>query len=198
MRNIGDIVWLALPKYEDVYTRCPDCLGTARWHCVLPSGEEFDVECPRCYPGGYMASTGQVKEELTFQCEAVEAVIAGVQMRDGAVEYTTSNGHFFSDPHDVCDTKEEALARCIVKGKEHVASEMERFHKHAKSKGRPRKDEFGNRVASDNFGGQSIVYAKRQIRQAFKDALKWAQYALSKGVTVDMDKLFNEVKGRKQ
>lgn len=39
---------------------CPDCLGSAEWRVVAPSGEEWKVPCNTCSAGYY--STGQVVE----------------------------------------------------------------------------------------------------------------------------------------
>ena len=61
--SIGNKVWVPYAKREQIFKQCPDCLGTAQWHCTLPNGEEFDIECPRCYPGGYSPSTGQIGED---------------------------------------------------------------------------------------------------------------------------------------
>jgi len=192
MRNIGDKVWVPMARIEQIEKTCPDCLGTARWHCTLPSGEEFDVECPRCYPGGYLPSTGKVSEELSFVARAIKANITGLRVNSDGVEYTVTGGLLFRDERDVCDTEADAVARCAVKSKEYVDSQNAELARQAKSKGRPRKNEDGTRAASGDFGGSAIVYAHSQIRRAFDDAIRWADFAMRKGVELNLLGLLND------
>ncbi len=190
MRNINDKVWVPKAHLTNVEALCPDCIGTARWHCVLPSGEEFDVECPRCYPGGYDRSTGKIHEEWQFVADAVETTITGISIVKQGFEYSTIAGRF--DDIDVCDTKEQALARCQVKTQEYVDNENAALKKRAQSKGRPRKGPNGEREASDDFGGRSIVYARSVIRTSLKEAIRWANFAERHGVKQDLQAMLQE------
>ena len=191
MRNVGDKVWVPKARLTNIESVCPDCLGKAQWHCTLPSGEEFDVECPRCYPGGYDRSTGKVKEEWEFIATAVQSVIIGMRIDGDKVEYTTTGNYVFEE-HEVCDTKEQAEVVCHAKAQEYVDSQNNELKRIAKSKGRPRKGLNGEREASDDFGGRTIVYARSQIRSGLKEAIKWAKFAERHGVKHDLAVMLQE------
>lgn len=191
MRNIGDTVWVPVNEYRQVERQCPDCLGTARWHVTLPNGEQFDVECPRCYPGGYSASTGVVREDWEHIVKVKQVRIVGIDTRDG-VRYTTDGGWTVLDS-DACDTEAQAATAAEQIGVKYVKQEMARMARLAKNKGRPRKGPNGERMATEFDGIQSVVYAKSQIRMALKDAQNWARFAATKGVTVSIPDMLAKV-----
>jgi hypothetical protein len=184
MRNIGNVVWVPVPEYRQIERQCPDCLGTARWHCTLPNGEQFDVECPRCYPGGIAASTGVIREDYETVVKVGQLAIVGIDTADG-LRYTTENRYSFKES-DVFDTEDQAKARAAEIGEEHVRNESARMARIAKNKGRPQRGPNGERQPADFDGIQSVVYAKSQIRRAMKDAKNWARFAATKGVKVDL------------
>lgn len=186
MRSIGDSVWIPLGKMTQIPKQCPDCLGTARWHVVLPSKEEFDVECPRCYPGGYAASTGVVLEDYTFVTRVANVQITGVSTSSGKVEYSTSDNHCCLTDDDVCDTEALALERCKVKMEKYCRNQTDNMSRIAKSKGRPRKGQNGERIASDDSAIGFVRYARSVIRGSLKEAFKWAAYSLGKGAKSDV------------
>jgi hypothetical protein len=188
MRAIGDTVWVPVPERKQIEQQCPDCMGTAQWHVKLPSGEEFDVECPRCYPGGYSPSTGVIREEWENVVKVQQDVITGIETQGGAengVRYKTGN-HFSFEDSDVCDTEDQAKERATQIGEMRVRDEMQRMDAYAKSKGRPKKDKYGNREATEFDGIRSVVYAQGCIRRAFKDAMSWARFAERKGKKIDL------------
>jgi hypothetical protein len=191
MRNIGDIVWVPAPEYRQVERQCPDCLGTARWHVILPTGEQFDVECPRCYPGGYSASTGIIREDFENIIKVAQLTITGIDTSDG-VRYTMDNHYTFPETN-VFDTEDQAKARAVEIGAEHVKNEMARMAQIAKSKGRPQKGPNGERVKTEFDGIQAVVYAKSQIRRALKDAHNWARFAARMGVTINIQDMLAKV-----
>lgn len=186
MRSIGDVVWIPIGQVMQIPKQCPDCLGTARWHVILPSKEEFDVECPRCYPGGYLASTGVVMEDYSFVTQVVNVVITGVRMNGGNVEYTTSDNHCFGDQADICDTETQATERCKVKMDDYCRQKTQEMARIAKSKGRPRKGDRGQRIASDDSAIGYVQYARGEIRSALKKAFEWAAFSLAKGAKSDV------------
>jgi hypothetical protein len=191
MRNIGERVWVPFNEYRQVERQCPDCLGTARWHVTLPTGEQFDVECPRCYPGGYSASTGIIREDWEYIVGVTQQEIVGIDTSDG-VRYTLANRYTVKGD-DTFDSKEAAEARAAEIGAEHVKNEMARMAQIAKSKGRPQKGPNGERVKTEFDGIQSVVYAKSQIRRALKDAHNWARFAAKKGVTINIQDMLAKV-----
>lgn len=186
MRNIGDTVWVPQAKSQPVWEQCPDCLGTARWHVVLPSGEEFDCECCRCYHGGFEPSNGKVCERHEVSAFAVQAIINGIEDRGEGIRYSTTAECGLSDA-DLFDDEAGALARSVVKAREWHDAEDARMHEHAKRKGRPRKTADGIRQANDmDFGGGSINYARSQVRQSIKEAFRWIAYAARHGAVIDI------------
>ena len=190
-RQLGNKVWIPYAKREPVFKQCPDCLGTMRWHCVLPCGEEFDVECPRCYPGGFEASTGVVCEEHTIKGGAVLTTITGVQTWNDKIEFSTEDGSGLTED-ELFDTEAEALARSVVKMTEWTKREDEEKVKRARSKGRPRKDQHGNRAANDSeFGGGTANYARRVVRDSLREAFRWIDFAKRKGTEIDLLKIYN-------
>ena len=189
MRNIGDVVWISRTSSEAVEKQCPDCLGTARWHCVLPNGEEFDVECARCYHGGFDLSNGIVCEEYKVQGIAVRDTISRIEMRVDGIEYTVGGYCGFGDD-EIYDTEEEALAWAQVKSAEWADAEHKRLEEIARRKGRPSK---GKRGANPmEFGGGSANYARSQVRAAIREANRWIDYAARKGTVIDFQKMITE------
>lgn len=193
--NIGDAVWVPMSEYGKVWEQCPDCLGTCHWHVTLPSGEEFDCECCRCYPGGYEASTGKIGEKWTVTGKAVQTQVTSVAVRDGEAEYGTSVRSCLKES-DIFADEASAFARSLVMGKEWADAEFERMHAHAIAKGRPRKNrETGRHEANDGaFGGGSINYAKSQVRRGIEEAFKWIEYARRKGCELSIDKFVNDAR----
>lgn len=45
---IGDPVFVGMVESTRREVQCPDCLGTKKWKCITPAGEELQVHCPRC------------------------------------------------------------------------------------------------------------------------------------------------------
>lgn len=197
MINIGDMVWIPTATHEPVRTTCPDCMGTARWHCVLPCGEEFDVECPRCYHGGYDPSDGIVCESHHIVQGAEKATITGMELRDGVLRYVTERGYGLTDA-DICVDEASALERSKVKARAYWDEEDARLLAMAKRKGRPRKKADGSREANPlEFGGGASNYARGQVRAAMREANKWIAFAARHGTTIDLPKMMEQEKGGK-
>lgn len=195
-RSIGDVIWIPRVQLEQVEEQCPDCLGTARWHVVLPSGEEFDCECCRCYHGGFEPSNGRIREKWRWNASAIQVEITGAQVRNDSIEYSTVCGNVMES--DTFDTEDEALVRSQEKGERQRNAEYDRLHKIATSKGRPRKDPVtGARQANDmDFGGRSIAYAKSQVRRSIEEAFRWINYAARRGATIDICKVIEDHKAK--
>lgn len=196
MRNIGDSVWVATVRQEQVEKTCPDCLGSGRWHCVLPNGEEFDCECARCSHGGYEPSNGKVKEDYTLIVGAEQATITGVkQVSNGQFEYDTTKG-WSKKECDLHDTAELAEAQAKVQAQEWLDNEYQGLLKLARSRGRPRKKKDGTREANPmEFGGSAINYARSEIRRAIKEAARWNDFAKRKGADIDWRKMIEDALG---
>ena len=184
MRNIGDKVWIPNASRKPVYKQCPDCLGTARWHCSLPNGENFDIECPRCHHGGYKPSDGIVCEEHIVVEGCFDAVVMGMEMRDGVLEYRTDRGSCLEEI-DLCDTREEAIERSKIKMKKYSDAEDRQMSESAKKKGRPQKDKDGNREAND-MDLQTQEYARKIVRDSIKEAQRWIEHAKLHGTVIDL------------
>lgn len=184
-RKLGDVVWIGDATYQAIETECPDCLGKTKWHVTLPSGEAFDVECPRCYPGGFEASTGRVKEHYDIVRGARRVTINGVSSRGEGIEYGTTGGSGLR-PHEVFDAESDALAYSEIKAREYWDWQHDQMTALAKKKGRPRKKPNGDREAS---GGSysSANYARSQVRHAIDEAYRWIDYAARKGTVIDFD-----------
>jgi len=188
-RNIGDLVWVATTTHDAIEETCPDCLGTGRWHVVLPCGEEFDCECARCYHGGYEPSTGKVKENYDVRGMVELAVITGMSINGNQLEYNTTRGSGKKES-DLHGTAESAKAQADQLVKEWLEYEHKTMQAQAKSRGRPRKNKDGEREANPmEFGGGAINYSKRCVRDSIKEALRWVDFAGSKGAVIDAPKM---------
>ena len=183
---IGDVVWVPNTAYTAIDEQCPDCLGTCQWHCTLPNGEEFEIECPRCYPGGYAQSTGIVRDRYEWTVEVMEATIRGVALvGDNQYEYTTSTGYIHRDD-TVCHSREEALAAGKVAAQKSAEYMEAENIKRGGKKGRPQRDKDGNRVANDMDCGSSWAdYARRDAREAVRRLHVAVQYAARHGTVID-------------
>jgi len=187
VKALGDVVWVPTAQSVPVVETCPDCLGSARWHCSLPNGEEFDVECPRCYHGGFSPSDGRIQERYEVVGRATKGTITRIEVREGVVEYGTTSGYIYSD-EDLCEDEATAIARSVVKTRAWHDAEFKRMDEYRRRKGRPRKNrETGAREANDmDFGGGSANYARGEIRRSFKEAIRWRDYAERKGTAIDL------------
>lgn len=58
--NVGDTVYYADCATDRKLIQCPDCLGSAKWKAMLPTGEEETIECPSCKNGYW--SCGKISE----------------------------------------------------------------------------------------------------------------------------------------
>jgi len=188
VRKIGDVVWIPKAETRAVYSTCPDCLGTAKWHCVLPNGEEFDAECPRCYPGGYLPSTGRVCERHEHVGFAEMTEVVGVE-RDsstGEIKINTKNGWHFKQS-DVFDDEASAVARSVEKAREWHDEQDAQMAKVASKRGRARVNRLtGCREATTDFPGNSINYARQQCRKAIDEALRWVRFAKNKHSDINL------------
>ena len=184
--KIGDEVWVPSATLDRIWETCPDCLGTARWHCSLPNGDEFDIECPRCYPGGYSASTGKIGERYEVVGKATRAKINRIEVREDRTEYGTDSGYIYQ-PEDLCFDEASAVTRSVVKTREWADAEYKRKSEYARSKGRPKRGRDGERIADHADGPHSVTYARSQVRRAMKDAQGWIEFAARKGVQIDLE-----------
>lgn len=191
--KIGDEVWGPTAQIERIEETCPDCLGSARWHCSLPNGEEFDVECPRCYPGGYSASTGRIHERYEVVPRATLGVVNKIEIKPDAIEYGTTAGYVHG-PEDMCETEAEAVSRSVIKARAWADEEFKRMDHHRRTKGRPKKCENGERVADHSEGPQSVNYARGQVRKALGEARRWTEYAARKGASIDILAMLEQTK----
>lgn len=189
--NIGDEVWVPSANTERIWETCPDCLGTARWNVSLPNGEAFQVECPRCYPGGFDCSTGRIGERYEVVGKATKAKIVGIEVRADRVEYRTDAGYIY-DTEDLCHDEASAVARSIVKTQAYVDAEFARMDEHRRKRGRPRRNKDGQREANDNTYS-SAGYARAQVRSSIKEARRWIAYAKRKGTKIDLESMVREV-----
>jgi hypothetical protein len=122
--SVDDIVFHAIAIQGRKKRTCPDCLGTMRWECHLPSGEVMQCECATCYYG--YGSSGTI-EEYDYWGEIEELTIGSVRYEDGKESYMcketgVGSGRVYEgvDLHTSRDAANSALPHLIAaKKKDH-------------------------------------------------------------------------------
>jgi len=187
--NIGDMVWGNRTEFSPVIEECPDCLGTAEWKVILPSGEEFGCECPRCYPGGYSQSTGQIKERYEFKVFSINVMIEGIEKEDGEFKYKTKLGWHMSET-SLFDNEVDAFLHGEKQAEDHLNGEHAEMQRTARTKGRrnKRKHDDGTVSVDQSDGPRTIVYARSQMNRGIKDVLNWFDYGMRKKSEIKLSK----------
>lgn len=184
--DLDDTVWVPHVQWEAIQETCPDCLGTRKWHCVLPSGEEFDVQCPRCYHGGYEPSNGVVSERWSYQAHAKQVVIVGVERRpDGTLEYRTTDGTYTDGR--IGESRDGAKALAIMEAEQHRVAKEAHDLAQGLRKGRSTKS-----AADGDSAVGSLGYARELIRRSIKEMLRWVDYAARHGSHIDYQSMIEK------
>jgi hypothetical protein len=191
--KLGDEVWVPRVTFGTIEETCPDCLGTAKWHCVLPSGEEFDIECPRCYPGGYERSTGRVNERTTYHAVSLRTSIKGIKIEGVKILYDTDCGRGMST-EQLFQSQDAAQAAADEQARVEVVAKQDSMTKEAKRKGRPKKNRDG--IPENDGVGHGVNYARSCIRDGFKEAVRWYRHAQRAGTELDLHKYLEEEIGK--
>ena len=193
--KVGDEVFAALVHWTAAPKTCPDCLGRKTWAVALPNGEAWDVDCPRCHPGGYSArSTGVVREDHDWRAEVVRGVVNGVRFdstREAGrqVEYTFEGfyvlgvGGTVRYAGEVFATREEALADAARRAAEQRAARDEEEAKRARRKRKPKGAPDGD-PEGDHDALRSVAYARSQVRAAEREIARWTDYAALHGAVI--------------
>lgn len=184
----GDRVWAAKVDWCAVEKDCPDCLGTARWKVVLPTGAEWPCECPRCNPGGYRRSTGRVCEDYTYTATAIEGVVNMVRYDSSRppgeqYEYGLEGSY---GPHGGTIQSESHLFSSEAAALEYGAPEAERQRQskieyEVQQGARKRGKRAPPKIAEAPGAARSIMYAASEIRAARKKIAEWQEFARQRG-----------------
>ena len=193
--KVGDEVFAALVHWTAAPKTCPDCLGCKTWAVALPNGEAWDVDCPRCHPGGYgPRSTGVVNEDYDWRAEVVRGVVNGVRFdstREAGrqVEYTFEGSYILGAggtvqyAGEVFATREEALADAEARGAAQKAGRDEEEAKRARRKRKPKGAPDGDpEGAPDEL--RSVAYARSQMRVAEREIARWTAFAARHGAVI--------------
>ena len=177
--KLGQTVWIAETKTEEVVKTCPDCLGKLQWHIIIPNGEELDIECPRCKDSG--TATGKVKESHKVHCKARQDTITRMEINGkGKIDYGTS-GHCY-EATQIHDNPEDALREAQARVEKSVAEEDKRVEERARGRGRPKKGDIYNSNPFDN-----AAHARRRIRDCIKEIQNQIGYAeRTAGIKINM------------
>lgn len=84
--NIGDTVYKGIYERVEKYVVCPDCGGTKHVKVVLHDETEIIIECGGCDPGGYVGSTGRIKQ-YEYQTTVASLAVTGFSIDPSGVEY---------------------------------------------------------------------------------------------------------------
>lgn len=128
--KIGDRVFMG--RYDRVGTHvvCPDCLGSKKVKVVLGDGSEWNIECGGCDPGGYIGSTGTIKQ-YEYTSIATPHKVTAVKASTSGVSYELDNfgggSYYVPDENKVFSTSEEAMADADKQKADHEAEENRRL-----------------------------------------------------------------------
>lgn len=185
MRQLDERVWVASITWTHIEEQCPDCLGEARWRCILPSGEDLTIECPRCYPGGWDVSRGVIRERYEHVLAVTEQAITGIEMRPDKVEIRA--GGYIYPECEVFSTRAEAEAfgaSKLAETKAHMEREaLERGRRKGRMT-RKRSERTGSLETDGENPASSANYARSQVRKAVEEIQRWCDYAKRRGTDI--------------
>ncbi len=128
--NIGDSVFKARYERVETYVTCPDCLGSKTVRVILGDGTELTIACGGCDPGGYMPSTGRIKQ-YAYGTIATPYTVTGVKVTADAVEYDLNNfgqgSYYMAKEEQLFATSEEAFTWGETEKIAHEAEENKRL-----------------------------------------------------------------------
>jgi hypothetical protein len=118
--NIGDTVWYAKCRQEQVQIPCPTCFGKKQVELILGNGDSVVLPCDGC-GWGFDGPRGFISE-YQFLVEAELVVISGIESSicsEGEKNrYHGLHGYIY-DEKDLYPTKEEAEQRSVEKKAEY-------------------------------------------------------------------------------
>lgn len=115
---LGVEVWYARPHSFNEYAPCEECLGSKVCTMVLGNGEQYEMECRGCWPGGCEVSTGRkttrrverYPSKYTPKCvtEITEKETSYTNAGEGATSYQIVRST------ELFSTEEECAAFCVI------------------------------------------------------------------------------------
>ena len=125
--SIGDTVWQAHAGQSQVWTPCPECLGSSRLRVILGDNTEISIDCV-CCERGYEGSLGKLST-YEYRDEAQQVIITGVEshLRDGCLRTRYSVGCYSGEEENIFATREEALQRAAILRREYQDEEAKRL-----------------------------------------------------------------------
>ncbi len=133
--NIGDMVWF--PRFEthqEVWETCEECLGEKTMHVTLKNGEEYDIDCSACDPGGFQGPKGSTRHyKMCALGELREVVGMELSETDTLYRLRSAGGSWYNAaPDGIFPTQAEAVEVAQKNMDAHIASEEERLKQKAK------------------------------------------------------------------
>ena len=129
--NVGDMVWVANFRSEEIKVPCPVCYGNKHVVVVLGNGEKVEVECDYCGhgfegPRGYVIEYQYLPsvEYISITGKEVKKTQKGIE-----IEYnhllSGEYDHSYSSMHlkDIFDTEEEAYQFAIEKAEKYQSEQ---------------------------------------------------------------------------
>jgi len=125
--QVGDQVWWARYGMREVRVDCPVCYGKLKVNLILGNNDQVTIPCTYCGMG-FEGPCGYVTEHQ-YVADAELVIINEVRIRSisggsDITEYivgTPGRGGYYVDPKDLFNTKEEAVARSLLKLQEDAA-----------------------------------------------------------------------------
>lgn len=127
--KIGDALWRASFESTAAWVTCPDCGGRKHIRCLLHDDSMVLIDCRAC-ARGYEPPSGQL-QVFNRTPNAVRALITGVTIDGGGIEYRTADC-FIVQEEDLFIDPEAALAAAQVKADNASREELERIQKKEK------------------------------------------------------------------
>lgn len=110
--SVGDTVWLSRYDHEAVQKPCPICFGNKQVTLILGNDDKVLLPCDSC-GHGLDEPTGVVTQ-YEYVPKAERLVITQVETTHTmeGEERRYYFAHRYTDPENIFDSEEEALARC--------------------------------------------------------------------------------------
>jgi len=109
--SIGDTVWLAKCRHEQVQVQCPTCFGKLKVTLILGNGDHVVLPCRGCEKG-YDGPMGYVIEyDYVVEPELVHISGIEIQVNADGENARYRNGPYVYDEAYLFSTREEAVVR---------------------------------------------------------------------------------------
>lgn len=116
--KVGDTVWWAKCRWEQIEVLCPACFGKREVTLILGNGDSVILPCEGC-SAGFNPPSGYISE-YDYVSEPEQTTITGIEIKiNGDKQEVTYRGSYFSyHEEDLFENRDDALAKSERKRQE--------------------------------------------------------------------------------